>query len=70
MARTSGYPLADRALDGRLADLLLGWDAEGLSLFDIALKLRDDHDLEVSPSTVSRWKEIARADRDDTKAAS
>lgn len=54
------YPLVDRVLEGRLAELLGQWKRANLSTFQIALKLRDDHDISVSPDTVSRWlKEYA-----------
>jgi intein-encoded DNA endonuclease-like protein len=61
MARTSGYPIANRALDGELEALLLRWDADDVSLFDMAYKLRSEHDLSVSPSTIGRWLKSLKA---------
>lgn len=51
----STFALADRALDGRLRDLLLDWRAEGLSYTTIAKRLLMEHELDVSTSTVVRW---------------
>lgn len=69
MARYSGFHMADRALGGKLGPLLLEWDAdENVSLFEMAYRLRSEHDLRISPKTVSRWIEVARAA--DTEAAS
>jgi len=62
MARASGYPLANRALDGELGALLKQWTEEGMSYFDMAYKLRSEHDLHVSPSTVSRWIKQAESE--------
>lgn len=55
MARPSTFPLYDRALQGQLAGLLRTWRAEGVSLSEIAFRLRVDHDIKVSASTVRRW---------------
>lgn len=61
MSRASGYPLANRALDGELGTLLKQWSDEGLSFYDMAYLLRSEHDLSVTPSTVSRWMKQAVA---------
>jgi hypothetical protein len=61
MARTSGYPLADRALGGQLGGILIGWEDEGLSLIDMVIRLDREHDLTVSPSTIGRWLKLAKA---------
>lgn len=61
MARASGYPIANRALDGELGSLLTQWSEDGLSYFDMAYKLRSEHDLQVSPSTISRWMKQVEA---------
>lgn len=58
MARSSTYPLVDRILDGRLADLLTTWRAEGATFLDIAYRLRSEHDIKVSVATVQRWVEM------------
>lgn len=70
MARTSGYDLADRVLDGQLGDLLIDWaDSDPrVSYFDMALRLRDEHDLHVSPSTLVRWLKLAREARSAASA--
>lgn len=66
MGRSSTYPLVDRILDGRLAEHLTAWKAEGLSLVDITFRLRSDHDIRVSVATVQRWL----ANLEETEAAS
>lgn len=63
MARSSTYPLVDRILDGRLADLLTDWRAEGVTLQDIAYRLRSEHDIKVSIATVKRWVGLAEAEK-------
>lgn len=55
MAGVSSFPLADRLLDGRLADLLTELRDEGESYESIAFKLRDEHDIRISMGTVRRW---------------
>lgn len=57
--RTSTYTAWDRALNGDLTAILVAYKAEGLSLEDIAYRLRSDHDIKVSTSTVARWSTIA-----------
>lgn len=54
MARTSSFPLHDRAHGGGLANELRGYRAEGLSYAEIAFRLREAGTV-VSPSTVHRW---------------
>lgn len=49
------YPLVDRILDGRLDDILRAWAADDLSPTEMAFRLRLEHDIKVSPSTVTRW---------------
>jgi hypothetical protein len=49
------FPLVERILGVDLLALLHSWQAEGLSHYRIALRLRDDHDIDVSPETVRRW---------------
>lgn len=60
--RTSTYTAWDRALDGRLAELLRAYRAEGLSYDEIVYRLRQDHDVAVSRSTAFRWVEIAQTE--------
>jgi hypothetical protein len=55
MARSDTYPLADLALNGQLGALLTTWRSEGQSLATMRDRLRDDHAITVSVSTVSRW---------------
>lgn len=54
--RTSAFPLYDRLLDGRLADILRDLIADqGLSYEEATYRLRSEHEVEVSKSTVRRW---------------
>lgn len=55
MARRPLFPLYDRILDGKLAALLTGWRAEGLSHEEITGRLRSDHEIVVTSETVRRW---------------
>lgn len=65
MARTSTFPLIDRLLDGQLATLLRSWDDDDdVSLDEMVYRLRADHGIQVSRSTVARW-----LNRDDVKKA-
>lgn len=64
MARTSTYPLVDRLLDGKLAETLIAWDDQGDGVEEITYRLRSEHDVVLSTSTVRRW-----LDRIKTEAA-
>lgn len=55
MGRSSTYPLVDRILDGRLAEILTAWNDEDLSLLEMTFRLRTEHDIRVSVATVQRW---------------
>ncbi len=55
MARTTNMDLIDRLLDGQLRPMLEAWAKEGLSYDEIAFRLRRDHDIKLSRSTVGRW---------------
>jgi intein-encoded DNA endonuclease-like protein len=55
MARRSLYPLADRLLEGRLAELLTTARQAGESYETIARQLNADHGLDISGTTVRRW---------------
>jgi intein-encoded DNA endonuclease-like protein len=55
MARTSTYPLHDRALGGKLTELLTGLRSSGMSYEDITYTLRSEHGMTVTRSTVRRW---------------
>lgn len=57
--RTSTYTAWDRALDGRLTELLLELRAGGSTYDQIVDILRDEHDVHVSRTTVLRWVGIA-----------
>lgn len=48
------YPLANKALDGKLAARLSQGRAEGLSFYDLRDELRDQG-IAVSHETVRRW---------------
>lgn len=60
MARTSTYPLVDRLLDGKLAETLTAWNDQGAGVEEITYRLRSEHDVILSTSTVRRWLEKAR----------
>ena len=47
--------MADHLCGGRLADILRSYDAEGLSLRQITLRLYADHGVEVTHTTVGKW---------------
>jgi len=55
MARTSTFLLYDRILNGKLEPLLLAWRAEGVSVTDMAFRLRAQEQIKVAPETVRRW---------------
>lgn len=58
MARTSTFPLVDRLLGGQLAALLRSWhDDDTVSLDEMVYRLRSEHEVTVSRSTVARWLE-------------
>ena len=54
MARTSTLDLYDRLLDGQVRVQLRQWREEGLSLDEMAYRLRD-MEVTASRSTVGRW---------------
>ena len=50
------YPLLDRVLDGKLADLLREWrSGERMSYAAISRRLLLEHEVTVSTDTVRRW---------------
>lgn len=49
------FRLVDRALDGRLAEILRGYEAEGLAPGRMALRLAAEHQVEVSGPTLKKW---------------
>ncbi len=55
MAPAKTYPLADRALKGRLAEMLTTARTAGESYEQIARKLSTVRGVEVSSATVRRW---------------
>lgn len=55
MANGTIFPVLDRLYDGRLAQLLAEWDAEGLSQPQVSLRIRDEHGIYVSQATIGRW---------------
>ena len=57
MARTSTLDLYDRLLDGQVRVLLRQWRDAGLSLDEMAYRLRD-LDVTASRSTVGRWLKV------------
>lgn len=59
--RTSTYHAWDRALGGHLAEILTAYANEGCSAEEMTYRLRTDHDVKVSRSTVYRWLELAAA---------
>lgn len=54
MARTPTFHLYDRLMNGRLADTILAWQAEGVTFDEIAFRLRAEG-VVVSRETVRRW---------------
>lgn len=54
MARTSTFPLADKALDGQLETRLRDARAAGESFEEIARKLHNDG-IAISGETVRKW---------------
>lgn len=65
MARTSTLDLYDRLLDGQVRPLLKQWRAEGLSLDEMAYRLRD-RQVTASRSTIGRW--LHRIDQETAAA--
>lgn len=55
MSRLSTFPLHDRALDGQLKPILKRFRRQGVSYNDIAFRLRDEHQIVVTATTVMRW---------------
>jgi len=68
MARTGTYPVYDRLLDGQLGPTLLAWRDEGISVEDMAFRLRSEHAIKVSVSTVHRWLAIAETESEQASA--
>lgn len=62
------WPALNRLYGDKLADLLVEWAANGMSQMDVRDKIRDDHGITVSQTTVSRW--YRRIHANATKAAS
>lgn len=54
MARVSSFELYNRILEGKLPTILAELRAEGLSLEDIAYRLRDMN-VQAKAGTVGRW---------------
>ncbi|HKY14800.1 MAG TPA: hypothetical protein VJM33_07720 [Microthrixaceae bacterium] len=61
MAGTSLYDLADRVLDGRLAEQILERRQNGESYQGLTRWLLLEHDITVSIETVRKWTLIAEA---------
>lgn len=55
MPRTSTFPLYDRLAGGGLLEQLQEWRSEGDSYETLAYKLRAEHGIVVTASTVFRW---------------
>lgn len=62
--RNSTYAAWDRALGERLGSILTGYRSDGLPIDEIVYRLRLEHDVKVSRSTVARWLKIADAERE------
>lgn len=60
MSRHSSFELYDRILGGTLTSLLLAWRADGVTLDEQSLQLRD-HGVTVSRETVRRWQAAVAA---------
>jgi hypothetical protein len=48
-------PLVERIVGGDLAGLLAAWRAEGLTLDQMAVRMRTQHDVAVTRETLRRW---------------
>jgi len=55
MGRTSGLPLVDRILDGKLEQILREKRAAGESYETIGRWLATEHDITATKDTVRRW---------------
>lgn len=55
MGRSELRPIVDLALGGKLETFLRERAEAGESNYSVALRLRDDHNIEVSPETVRTW---------------
>jgi intein-encoded DNA endonuclease-like protein len=55
MARTSTLAAHDQHTDGEISRLLREWRAEDVTYELIARRLRLDHGIDVTTSTVFRW---------------
>ena len=62
------WRMANRLVDGQLADILRGYEAAGLSLRAISERLWTEHRIEVAHVTVGNWLTLLR--RDDEPVAS
>jgi intein-encoded DNA endonuclease-like protein len=58
----STFPYVERIVGGNLRELLLSWQAEGLSMRLIERRLRDDYDVDVSSETIRRWLRATEPD--------
>lgn len=59
--RPSTYQAWDAAVGGKLAEILRSYREDDLSFESIAFRLRTDHSVEVSSSTVYRWMREIKA---------
>jgi hypothetical protein len=48
-------PLVERIVGGDLAGLLTAWRSEGLTLDQMAVRMRTQHDVAVTRETLRRW---------------
>lgn len=55
MPGTDTFALVDRIFDGNLAEQFKTWRTAGLTVAEITFRLRTEHDITVSHSTVWRW---------------
>ncbi len=69
MGRQAIFPLVDRIIGGDLADRLLQARTEGQTLRQLVMWLHDEHQIEVTDTTISRWYEAIDRDR-EVRAAS
>jgi hypothetical protein len=51
----SQFPLVDRLVGGDLEQRITAWRAEGVSFSEIAFRLREQHEINVTAETVRRW---------------
>ncbi|MCU4183992.1 hypothetical protein K6U06_06445 [Acidiferrimicrobium sp. IK] len=55
MSRQGIFQILDRLVGGDLAERLARWRDEGLSFDAMAIRLHDEHQVDVTGETIRRW---------------